>query len=185
MKPDLFDFSAGHDLSVTEVESLILESHARRSLNGVTFSGGEPFEQALAMSELAQMIRRAGLDVLVYSGYSLAALNSAGERFAPLLQQTDICIDGEYRAGSPGPLKWRGSENQGIHALTQAGATALLTQGSPPARPAREIQVSLTKDGVRLSGFPSALIERQLGVKLAERGILVSPCDFPSAEENP
>src|SRR4051794_8419972 len=41
MKPDLFDFSAGHDMTVVDVASLIFEAHARRRLDGITFSGGE------------------------------------------------------------------------------------------------------------------------------------------------
>jgi anaerobic ribonucleoside-triphosphate reductase activating protein len=144
-------------------------------LAGVTFSGGEPFEQAIALSELAAMIRGKGLNVLVYTGYRLDALRAGGEKFAPLLAEVDILIDGEYRADRPGPLIWRGSDNQNICPLTPEGEALIGSRNSKHGSMKTEIQVSLTRDGVRLSGFPNAQVQEQLVDKLAERGILVRP----------
>ena len=47
---------------------------ARPALDGVTFSGGEPFEQAEALAELAKGVRRLGLDIVIYSGYTFEEL---------------------------------------------------------------------------------------------------------------
>ena len=51
-------------------------------LSGVTFSGGEPMLQAEALLPLAQMIRDAGLDLAIYTGYT----------FEELLMQDDSAV---------------------------------------------------------------------------------------------
>lgn len=54
---------------------------------GITLSGGEPFDQFPALLVLLQGLRQsAPLDILVYSGYSL-------EHLQPLLQQAEGLID--------------------------------------------------------------------------------------------
>jgi anaerobic ribonucleoside-triphosphate reductase activating protein len=167
MKPDLFDFNAGRAVDVAEIEAWIT---AVPDLDGVTFSGGEPFEQAAPLAKLARRIRGRRMTVLVYSGYRLEALRAHPERFGSLLDETDILIDGEYRRDLPGPFRWRGSSNQLVHLLReQADVT-------PPAeRPVREMQVSMTAGGVRLSGFPSPAVETSLAERLRTRGVYLKP----------
>lgn len=161
MKPELFSFGAGEWVGVEELVVRIMETE---NLEGVTFSGGEPFEQAESLARVARAVRERGLSVLVYSGYRREALERE-ERFAPLLGETDILIDGEYRRDLPGPYAWRGSGNQVVHALTSRGACV------EPDRAARNVQVSLTVEGLRLSGFPDEAMERALAERLAARGI--------------
>src|SRR3954471_19763916 len=100
MKPDLFAFDAGEAMTVQAVAARILKIH---HLDGVTFSGGEPFEQSSALARLAQCLKLRGMSILVYTGYTLAALQREPQRFGPLLDQTDLLIDGEYRRELPGP----------------------------------------------------------------------------------
>jgi hypothetical protein len=110
------------------------------------------------------------MTVRVYSGYRLAALRAQPARFGSLLDETDILIDGEYRRELPGPFPWRGSSNQVVHLLRQQA------DATPPAeQPVREMQVSLTANGVRLSGFPSPAVEASLAERLRARGILLKP----------
>jgi anaerobic ribonucleoside-triphosphate reductase activating protein len=169
MKPELFDFEAGSRVAVAALVKRIFEI---RGLEGVTFSGGEPFEQAVPLAALAKQLRRGGLSILVYSGYAISSLRASPERFGPLLQETDLLVDGEYRVEVPGPLLWRGSANQSVHALTTRGAS--LVAAVPTHQSVREVQVSLTHEGVRLSGFPSRSVQRELTRRLAERGIHLS-----------
>ena len=172
MKPEWFAFDTGDATGVDELLERVLAVHAAKPLAGVTFSGGEPFEQAEPLGALAGRLRRAGLDVLVYSGYRLAAL-CENARFAPLLEQTDWLIDGEYDATRPGPVLWRGSDNQTVYHRGPAGfAPATL-----PTNPTREVQVSLTGDGLRLTGFPDARLQRQLQARLDARGIRLTECE--------
>jgi anaerobic ribonucleoside-triphosphate reductase activating protein len=86
---------------------------------GVTFSGGEPFEQARELATVGRELRAAGRSVMVYSGFTIDELRSsenAGVR--ALLDVTDILVDGPFERERQTDLLWRGSANQRIHLLT-------------------------------------------------------------------
>jgi len=84
-------------------------------LRGVTFSGGEPFLQARAFACLARLSREAGLDVMVYSGYTIEEILEIGGEYRELLEETDILVDGPYIEGQRtlGAL-YKGSANQRV-----------------------------------------------------------------------
>ena len=91
-------------------------------VDGVTISGGEPFDQPAALAALLRGLRpwadAAGRDLLCYSGRSLAALRSG---FGDVLGLLDAIIPGPFVAAqAPGKL-WRGSANQELVALTELG----------------------------------------------------------------
>lgn len=90
-------------------------------IEGVTFSGGEPFQQARPLAELARRCRAANLSVISYSGYYRKFLEDA--RRAPtgaaeLFQQLDVLIDGPFLRRFASDIPFRGSANQTIHFLT-------------------------------------------------------------------
>jgi len=168
MKPEFFSFDAGEDVSVEKLAERILSIEG---LNGVSFSGGEPFEQADALGELARRLKRHGLTVLSYSGYRVDALRREPRRFGSLLTELDILIDGEYRRELNGPFRWLGSENQVIHTLSDHQSDL------PPlgeASPRQEIQFTFSEHGMRMSGFPSQQMQDQLEQALGRRGIVLS-----------
>lgn len=173
MKPDLFSFATGSAVTVDQMANRILNV---KGLDGVTFSGGEPFEQATALAQLSAILRAAGLSVLVYSGYRLEDLR-AQEKFSSLLQVTDVLIDGEYRHDLSGPLRWRGSANQRVHILS--GAESVVPHDSDLVC---EVQAVIASATMRLSGFPSPEIERKLSDSLALRGVVMRPADLGDAE---
>ena len=84
---------------------------------GVTFSGGEPFAQAAALANLAQMLRPR-YDVACYTGYlfeALLARAEADEGVRRLLNNIDILVDGPFvEARKDRLLLFRGSANQRI-----------------------------------------------------------------------
>ena len=169
MKPEWFDFKSGDLVSVLDLIDRVLTIHAARPLAGITFSGGEPFEQAEPLATIARALRaRAGLNVLTYSGYQLAALQSQ-PRFADLVKESDWIIDGEYRRERPGPLPWRGSDNQAVYEKNNTGQFQPSAVNAAP--PVREVQVSLTASGLRMSGFPDTAMQRELCASLQRRGI--------------
>ncbi|MEG0665683.1 4Fe-4S single cluster domain-containing protein [Gordonibacter sp.] len=55
--------------TVERIDDLVARITANGLAQGVTISGGEPFEQALACAELAHRLRERGLGVWTYSGY--------------------------------------------------------------------------------------------------------------------
>ncbi len=93
--PDSWDFEINQLISIDRLAEKILADTRNQ---GVTFSGGEPFWQAPALSELARQLKAAGLNIMSFSGFTLEQLQSD---YAPagakdLLEQLDILIDGAY-----------------------------------------------------------------------------------------
>ena len=100
------------------VASLLDRIRANPLLDGVTLSGGEPFEQAPALTELASGAHALGLSVMTYSGYTLERLiapQGEAKGWPKLLAETDILVDGPFVARLRNPLlRFRGSSNQRI-----------------------------------------------------------------------
>ncbi|MDL2283548.1 anaerobic ribonucleoside-triphosphate reductase activating protein [Oxalobacter sp. OttesenSCG-928-P03] len=95
-----------------------LAGHIRKNpiLTGVTFSGGEPLLQAAPLLPLAKMIREEGLDLAIYTGYTLEEiLRENDPDVLALLSLADILIDGPFLIGQRNlSLRFRGSSNQRI-----------------------------------------------------------------------
>ncbi|MFH0951550.1 MAG: 4Fe-4S single cluster domain-containing protein [bacterium] len=90
-------------------------------IEGVTFSGGEPFLQARVLAELSRKLKTAGLSIVCFSGFTLSKLQSknAPANSEVLLSQIDLLIDGPYvpaQKTNISPLC--GSANQQLHFLT-------------------------------------------------------------------
>ncbi len=86
---------------------------------GITISGGEPFDQPEALIDLLTQLRsNTSLDILLYSGYPF-------EKIVPLLEQCKGCIDAlisdPYEKNASQTLALRGSDNQRFHYLTPLG----------------------------------------------------------------
>lgn len=103
-------------------EALLDEVRAARAkdarLEGVSLLGGEPFEQDVALAAFATLVRAEGLTVMTYTGYLLEDLRA---RRSPLLDVTDLLVDGPYVAAQRETTRrFIGSKNQRLHFLTDA-----------------------------------------------------------------
>ncbi|MCI8855981.1 MAG: anaerobic ribonucleoside-triphosphate reductase activating protein [Clostridiaceae bacterium] len=111
--PETHDFAGGHEI---DTETLLAEIRRNGLVSGVTFSGGEPFEQAEALLPLARQLKADGRHLMAYSGYTyeqLIADSRAGVR--GLLEQLDLLVDGRYEAEHRSlELRFRGSTNQRV-----------------------------------------------------------------------
>ncbi|WP_097026723.1 4Fe-4S single cluster domain-containing protein [Clostridium peptidivorans] len=116
---DMWDFNKGIDIHTKELISLIKKEMA--NIKGVTFLGGEPFDQSNAVHEVAKECRELGLDVIVFTGYTYEEiLCSKNLDKIRLLEEIDILIDGPYKnelfdLSRP----WVGSSNQRYIFLTE------------------------------------------------------------------
>ncbi|MDR0346809.1 MAG: radical SAM protein, partial [Coriobacteriales bacterium] len=65
-------------------------------LAGITLTGGEPFDQAASLVELAARVRERGLTVWAYSGYLFEELlaGQPSEAATRLLENIDVLVDG-------------------------------------------------------------------------------------------
>jgi anaerobic ribonucleoside-triphosphate reductase activating protein len=112
--PETWDTGAGKEYSARQVIRMLKQQ--KKTKQGVTFSGGEPFLQAAELAEVAQAARQMGLDVVTYTGFIYEELIAdTNDGVKDLLYASDILIDGKYvHALRNITLKFRGSSNQRI-----------------------------------------------------------------------
>ncbi|MBQ3170997.1 MAG: anaerobic ribonucleoside-triphosphate reductase activating protein [Mailhella sp.] len=109
--PQTWDFDGGTLVPSDEVLARIKENPL---VHGVTFSGGEPFEQAEALLPLAKELKAQGYHLMAFSGFTLEQLVQKPECRA-LLEQLDLLVDGPFiEAQKSLDLRFRGSRNQRI-----------------------------------------------------------------------
>ena len=113
--PQTHPFSGGQRASVSR---LVEEIRKNPLLQGVTFSGGEPFCQAGAFAALADEVHALGKDVFCYSGWTLEELWQKAETepdVGELLQKIDYLVDGRFVLSERDlTLRFRGSRNQRV-----------------------------------------------------------------------
>lgn len=113
--PQTHDFDGGEDVTL---ESLLEKVKGNPLLDGVTFSGGEPFCQAKQLYELGLEVKKAGMNVVTYTGYLYEYLTenaNSDNYYNELLSVTDYLVDGPFVLSKRDILlKFKGSSNQRI-----------------------------------------------------------------------
>jgi anaerobic ribonucleoside-triphosphate reductase activating protein len=110
--PQTHAFQGG---TLMDVEEVLARTRLNPLLDGLTLSGGEPFEQAEALAPLAEKAREEGRSVVTYTGYRYEELLEPPCRqgWLRLLEATDILVDGRFEAElRTEVLPFRGSSNQ-------------------------------------------------------------------------
>ena len=125
------------------------------NIEGVTFSGGEPFEQAAAVLETINSIRgNIGSDfsVFVYTGYEIEFLRKSNDKNVhDLLEAIDILSAGPFdNKLRDETLLWRGSSNQSLHFLSNRYNAFQIEEWSKIS-PLEEI--TLRTDSIDFTGF--------------------------------
>lgn len=92
---DTWDPDGGCEMTVGEITQRIRK--VRDSIDGITFLGGEPFEQAGEAAEVCAAARGYGLSVIVFTGGTYESLEQEyGSGARALLDNTDLLIDGQF-----------------------------------------------------------------------------------------
>ncbi len=110
--PETHDFEGGRDV---ETDELLEKIKANPLLDGVTFSGGEPFAQAEVLAVLGKKIKSLGLNIITYTGYTFEELyeRRSNNSWGKLLEVTDYLVDGRFEIEKKDwSKKFRGSSNQ-------------------------------------------------------------------------
>ncbi|MDF2613678.1 MAG: ribonucleoside-triphosphate reductase activating protein [Clostridia bacterium] len=99
-----------------DLSEIIKQIKTNPIINGVTFSGGDPFEQADKFAYIAKSIRSKNFTVWCYTGYTYEYImqnKHIQKGWDDLLNNIDILIDGPFQEEHYNPnLKYRGSSNQ-------------------------------------------------------------------------
>lgn len=114
---ETWQFGAGIKYTVDALFKLI---KAEKEIEGVTFLGGEPFEQASELSVLSKKIKSAGLSIVCFSGYTIEELKAKNDIHTnSLLSEIDLLIDGGFEKENFDLSRpWVGSSNQRFLYLT-------------------------------------------------------------------
>lgn len=101
-----------------DIES-ILDLIKADSISNVTFTGGDPFYQVEAFTELARRIKaETTKNIWCWTGFTIEEIR-ADEHLAQMLPYIDTLVDGPYIAEQRDTqLLFRGSANQRIIHLT-------------------------------------------------------------------
>jgi len=130
--PQTHDPAGGTEVTTEEIIGQILSNPLT---DGVTFSGGEPFEQAADCAVIARQAREQGLNVWTYTGYTfeqLAEKMKTDRGTEELLALTDVLVDGRFvLAQKSFDVPWRGSRNQRLIDVPQSLAAGRAVERDP------------------------------------------------------
>lgn len=147
--------------TLTPVDMLAKTILSIDGIDGVTFSGGEPFAQAGPLAVLGERLRNAGLSVVTFSGYTPEELAGGDDPAWPvLLAATDLLIAGPFIAARACPDPLKGSANQQVIALGTRIPLPPDTSGKDAA--GNRAEFTIAPDGsITTTGYPApALLEQ-------------------------
>lgn len=146
--------------------------------DGVTVSGGEPFDQPEALAHLLRELRpRLAGDILVYSGYARERL---ARRHAAILSHVDVLISEPYQPQWGTTLTLRGSDNQHITLLSELARRRYPANvDTRPWEATRRMDLVVDGGTVWMAGIPRAGEMREVQRRLAEAGLACSTSDQP------
>ena len=130
------DFNGGEEKDTDEIIKDIIETE---NIEGVTFLGGEPFEQFEALYQITSVIKVKGLTVLCFTGKKFAEIQKNYSKIIPYL---DILIDGEFIEEKLDYSRpWVGSSNQNYYFLSDKYDKSILEKYKNKA------EINIKKDG--------------------------------------
>jgi anaerobic ribonucleoside-triphosphate reductase activating protein len=136
--------------------------------DGLTLSGGEPFDQPKAVVALLTAIRpRVTGDILLFSGYGFDDIPNAAK---PALDCLDALVCGRFIEQRASALPLRGSDNQELRFLTPLG---FARYGDLDTRSSHAPRIDLVEadGGFWFAGIPRPGDLGRLDAILAARGL--------------
>ncbi|MEM4385915.1 MAG: anaerobic ribonucleoside-triphosphate reductase activating protein [Candidatus Anstonellales archaeon] len=106
------DFNGGQSIKLIDIYNEIKNLDY---LDGVTFSGGDPFFQAKNCAKLAKMIKEEiNINVWAYTGFTFEEIMKYNDKdMLEFMRYIDILVDGRYMHDLRDlSLRFRGSRNQ-------------------------------------------------------------------------
>lgn len=111
-----WDYQYGDNINI---ETIIkdIKYNAMPLIDGITISGGEPFDQKKDLADLIQYIKSFfKLNIWCYTGYTYDELKNKKDSYINfILKNIDVLVDGKFEKDLYNSnLKYKGSENQKI-----------------------------------------------------------------------
>ncbi len=114
--PELWEKESYPDMSMEALIQAIgmLYEKSNGQVDGITISGGEPFEQAEELLQLVTFLKEQTEDILIFSGKTKEELLQ-DKITAQIIDEIAVLVDGEYVEEENYGEVLRGSKNQRIH----------------------------------------------------------------------
>lgn len=157
--PEMWAPDRGDSLAVDYLLQEILS--IQDEIEGVSFLGGEPFQQDEGLGTLAKQIKNlTDLNIMVYSGYDLEEIEAMNSSLLPFV---DLLVAGRYiKEQRTTKRRWIGSENQKLHFLTNC-----YSPEDPCFSQPNHAEISLTNTGeLTVVGFPFDSIRKSFPKKI-------------------
>ncbi|MCP4351988.1 MAG: radical SAM protein [Desulfobacterales bacterium] len=127
------------------------------SIDGISLMGGEPFDQAQALTPFLKQVKKYNLSVVIFTGYTLDEIRkghiSGGKE---LLNYIDLLIDGPFISELATTSKqWVGSSNQQIHYLSNRFQNVSKSY-------ANTVEIHVSDNEVVFNGFPINISPKEL-----------------------
>jgi anaerobic ribonucleoside-triphosphate reductase activating protein len=144
------DKSEGYELSVDKIIKLI----PFEEIDGITISGGEPFEQRKELYALLLNLAEKKKNILVYTGFTYDELCGMNDMIInECIKMIDILIDGPFQKNNPPITAWTGSGNQKVYVLNKTLSVDTDVQNSA------EGEVIIDQRGeIAVSGFLNVIV---------------------------
>ena len=145
-----------------DVAEQVAAAHQTQFIEGVTFSGGEPMQQALDLLEAVRLLKRARPEISIgmYSGYTERELDNGRfwtrcgiaqearrRAWADIKQELDFAVLGRFVAARPSKFPMRTSANQVLRLFSDRYREEHFTP--------LEFEVHIEAQGLtQITGFP-------------------------------
>ncbi len=107
-----WDMNGGQSATVAELEQYIIEAGP---IEGITLTGGEPLLQASPLLRLVQRVKKSGLTVVTFTGYTVQTIHEMQDTAVwDLYTLSDLIVAGPYVQDQPPTHPLTGSGNQQI-----------------------------------------------------------------------
>ncbi|HNY12877.1 MAG TPA: 4Fe-4S single cluster domain-containing protein [Candidatus Wallbacteria bacterium] len=165
---DTWPFDEKHKILLSDLRDRLNIFKSKR-VDGVTITGGEPFDQPAALIKLVKYLR--GItdgDIFVYSGYRYEYLS---RKFPAILSKIDVLVSEPFAENETDRLIWRGSDNQKIHLLSAAARKLYPKNINKIEYSGRKMQFSIIGDEIFMIGIPARTDMKKFYKLLNERGV--------------
>jgi len=142
-------------VKLIEIDEIIENINKIPDLIGVTFLGGEPFDQPEVLLSLINEIKKNKFGITIYTGYQQDELKDKTQN--EIFKKTDLLISGRFIEEMRNTnLQWIGSENQKIIYLTEFYKDTKIDN-------ANYCEINISGNGqITLLGFPDENLIKEL-----------------------
>ncbi|PRC92898.1 4Fe-4S single cluster domain-containing protein [Solimicrobium silvestre] len=181
---DTWDATPSRLMTVAQLLTWCKQTSDAQEMDGITISGGEPFDQPAALSALLDGLHQwrtssqHGFDILCYSGYPLTTLQ---KNHSAILAKLDALIPEPYIDNKPLTDLWRGSSNQSLQLLSARAEQKYAPYlNNSVVESGKHIQAMLDGKKVWYIGIPARGDMAALEALCQERGVTFDSASWRS-----